>query len=734
MTNEERMTNPEYRMPKPLAFFVLRHWAFGLLSSFGLRRSSFPVEAFAMIRNLLVLLGLVVAWTPVRAEAKKAAKVTFDEHVLPILRDQCVACHNPDKSRGGLVVGTYTALMAGGSSGEVVKPGDPDGSRLFLLVGHKQEPHMPPKSPMIAGDRIETIRQWILAGALENAGSKARAAAKPKLDVGLASVVKGKPEGPLPMPPARLSVEPVVHTSRANALTALACSPWAPLAAVGGQRQVLLYNTDTLELLGVLPFPDGVPQVLKFSRNGSLLLAGGGHAGKSGRVVVWSVTSGERILSVGDESDCVLGADISADQTQIALGGPGKMIRIYSTKDGQLLREIKKHTDWLYVVEYSPDGVLLATGDRSGGLFVWEAHTGREYFSLRGHTGAITDLSWRADANVLASASEDTTVRLWEMENGTQAKGWGAHGGGCLAVRYARDGRIVSCGRDRVTRLWDGNGGQQRVFEAFPELALRACFSHDGGRVIAGDWSGQIRVWTAADGKAVGNLSSNPPTLAEQLEAATKQLAAGEATQTQRVATAAASLAAAQKAADELAAAQKNVAETPAAVKMAAEALANAKEGADKAAAAVVSAQAQAVAKDVLAKALSEAAAKVKAAADQAKENKELLAAAARAQELASQAANELSAAQKSIADLTVAAKLAADQVGKAQQEASAAASAAATAPKLVEARAAAAKAAAAKAAADKAAADQGAVVLTAARAHVDRLRAALVSARTVRK
>src|SRR5260370_3225641 len=77
------------------------------------------------------------------------------------------------------------------------------------------------------------------------------------------------------MPSMRLSLEPVVHTSHGNAVTALASSPWAPLMAVAGQRQVLLYHSDTLELLGVLPFPEGVPYVLKFSRNGSPLLAGG---------------------------------------------------------------------------------------------------------------------------------------------------------------------------------------------------------------------------------------------------------------------------------------------------------------------------------------------------------------------------------------------------------------------------------------------------------------------------
>ena len=46
--------------------------------------------------------------------------------------------------------------------------------------------------------------------------------------------------------------------------------------------------------MGILPFPEGVPYVLKFSRNGSLLLAGGGRGAYQGKVVVFDVKTGER--------------------------------------------------------------------------------------------------------------------------------------------------------------------------------------------------------------------------------------------------------------------------------------------------------------------------------------------------------------------------------------------------------------------------------------------------------
>jgi WD40 repeat protein len=258
---------------------------------------------------------------------------------------------------------------------------------------------------------IETIRNWIDGGVLENSGSKAVVVKKKKFDFALKDAPTQRPTVP-PMP-TRMSLEPVIHTTSTTSVAALATSPWSPLAAVAGQKQVLLYHTESLQLLGTLPFPEGVPQVLKFSRNGSLLLAGGGRGGASGRVIVWDVKTGERIFEIGSELDAVLAADISSDQQLIALGGPSRVVRIYATRTGQLLHELRKHTDWIYSIEFSPDSVLLATGDRNGGLFVWEGWTGREYLTLKGHTKSVTEVSWRSDSNILATSSEYATVKLW---------------------------------------------------------------------------------------------------------------------------------------------------------------------------------------------------------------------------------------------------------------------------------------------------------------------------------
>ena len=446
-------------------------------------------------------------------EAKPAGdgpKMTYADHVQAIFREHCLICHNQNEKKGGLALDNYAATMEGGSSGEVVFAGDLDSSRLWALVSHGEQPYMPPNQDRIADAKIDVIKRWIEGGALENAGSKV--AVKKKSSLALSGpVTTGRPENPAV--PEGLWKQPVVYSSHPGAVTALAASPWAPVIAVAGQKQVALYNSDTGRLLGILPFPEGVPYVLRFTRDGAV--AGGRRPRRhSGCAVLFDVKSGRRVAKVGDELDAVLAADVSPNHAQIALSGPNRLIRIYATDTGEKLYEIKKHTDWVYAIEYSPDGVLLATADRANGLFVWEADTARQYLDLRGHTGAITDVAWRLDSNILATCSMDGTVKLWEMTDGKTVKNWGAHGGGVQCVEYTHDGRLATAGRDNTAKIWDGDGKQLVQFPGFPEPALEVTFTHDGSRVVAGDWSGQIHMWAAADGKPVSDLPANPPTLA----------------------------------------------------------------------------------------------------------------------------------------------------------------------------------------------------------------------------
>lgn len=452
--------------------------------------------------------------------ASAAEKVTYEDQVLPIFRNSCLNCHNPDKKKAGLDLSTFQGALQGSENGKVLNSGDAAGSLLLKCVLQTEDPKMPPKGDKLSDVEIGVIRKWIEGQLLESASSKGIAASSNNVKVAVVSLKR--PDGPPPMP-KELPLEPVNHTTVSNALTALGASPWAPLVAIGGQKQIILYNTETLEPLGVLPFPEGFPTIIKFSRNGKLILTGGGLGGKSGKVVLWDVETGERIGAVGNEFDQVLAADISADQQFVALGGPNKLVKIYSTKDGKLLHSIKKHTDWVTAVAFSPDGKLLASVDRGGGLVIWESDKGKEYVTLPGHQVMVTGVAFMM--GVVATGSEDGAIKLWDVKEGKEVRSWAAHPGGVQSVDFTPDGRLVSCGRDKTAKVWDQTGKQLMVSEPFPDIALRAEMA--GERVIAGDWTGKIRVWTA-DGKPVGELSSNPPSLAERLSTTSQTLTENE--------------------------------------------------------------------------------------------------------------------------------------------------------------------------------------------------------------
>lgn len=448
--------------------------------------------------------------------------VTFKDHVSPILRKYCGNCHNPDKATSDLDVMTYQTLMTGGSSGESVMAGNPDQSLLYKAVAHIEEPFMPPKSPRIPDPELALIKRWIELGAPETSVSAAKNATR-KVELDVAALSTGKPDGPPPMP-ENLAELSLPSTSRAHPVTALAASPWAPLLAVAGHERILLYNTDDLKLIGVLPFPERIPHVLKFSRNGKLLLAAGGRGADIGKAVLFDVITGKRLTEIGDETDSVLAADISPDQKWVALGGSNKLVKIFSTETGELKHKIKKHTDWVTSIEFSPNGEMLASGDRNGGVYVWEPETGSILFTLGDHKDMITDVTWRADSQMLATSSEDGRVILWYAEDGFPTRTLNATAGGTavrtplargkpagvLGVAYSRNGMLATVGRDNTARVWRADGNQQAKLEGFGDTPWRVVFSHDGERVIAGDFTGELQVWNVKGNSLVGKLTTNP--------------------------------------------------------------------------------------------------------------------------------------------------------------------------------------------------------------------------------
>ncbi len=463
----------------------------------------------AMHRSAAILIALV-------STGFSQEKTTFDDHVFPIFQQACLNCHNPDKAKGGLDLSSFGASLKGGSGGKIVEPGELSSTIMgaILQTGEKK---MPPEGDKLADAQIAVIQKWIEGGLLETKDSAARKREKPKFDAALTADPSTKPEGPPPMP-ENLLLDPPVVTERPAAVHALATSPWAPLLAITGQHQVLLYHTDSLELVGILPFPEGKPESLAFTPDARYVIVGGGIPGKSGVTVTFDVRTGARAVSAAKEFDSILTADIRPDFNTVITGGPSRRLKIWSTESGELVHSIKKHTDWITALDISPDGVLVASGDRNGGVWVWECDSGNEYLTLRAHQAAITSATFRADSNILATASEDGSVRFWEMNGGSEVKKIDAHPGGVTAFAFGRDGASVSAGRDLKAKLWNADFSPARdLVPALPALPTAVALDVTGSRAFIADAQGSIRVYQTSDSVQVGEIQANPPSIASRL-------------------------------------------------------------------------------------------------------------------------------------------------------------------------------------------------------------------------
>ncbi|MEM9825739.1 MAG: PSD1 and planctomycete cytochrome C domain-containing protein [Planctomycetota bacterium] len=113
--------------------------------------------------------------------AKDAAKLEFfEKHIRPTLAQHCFECHGgeSDSPDANLRLDRRSRFFAGGDSGEIVVPGDPDASLLIQALRYDGE-EMPPDGKL-PDDVIAKFEQWVNDGAVWPDEVESEVAATPK--------------------------------------------------------------------------------------------------------------------------------------------------------------------------------------------------------------------------------------------------------------------------------------------------------------------------------------------------------------------------------------------------------------------------------------------------------------------------------------------------------------------------------------------------------------------------
>jgi mono/diheme cytochrome c family protein/DNA-binding beta-propeller fold protein YncE len=432
---------------------------------------------------LLTLAAVLLSGPAGRAAdpAPAAKKVSYFQDVRPVFVQQCQGCHQPAKPMGGYVMtGHADLLKAGDHEQPGVVPGKPEASALVKqITPHGGKAEMPKGRDPLPDYQVRLITEWVRQGAVNDTPAAVKA------------------DRVNPDNPPVYNLPPVI--------TALAYSPDGQLLAVSGYHEVLLHKADGSGMVGRLVGLSERVESLAFAPDGKTLAVSGGAPGRFGEVQLWDVARRKLTHSVPITFDTVYGVSWSPDGTKVAFGCTDNTIRAIDASTGQQVLFQGAHNDWVLGTAFSSEGHFLLSVSRDRSVKLTEVATQR-------FVDNVTSITPGALKGGLAA------VALRPLKEHPPVKRDMTAGGGEQLYN-----EVLAAGADGTPRLYQIHRTKPRVigddanrlreFEPMPGRVYALAFSADGALFAAGsslDGTGEVRVYSAADGKRVAKCEGQP--------------------------------------------------------------------------------------------------------------------------------------------------------------------------------------------------------------------------------
>ena len=422
-----------------------------------------------------------------------AALVSYDKDVMPIFRRACFGCHQAGKKQGDYLMTDFAALLAGGESkSTAIVPGQPDASHLLDQITPKDGVAEMPKAPWpaLSAVEIDTIRQWIAAGAVNDSPT----AAGPKFDA--------------ENPPVYLN---------APSVTSVDVSKDGKWVAVAGHHEVLLIDATTGELGARLVGLSPRINTVRFSPDSTRLAVAAGTPAESGELQVWDVASKQLQLSLPVSNDSLSGARWSPDGSQIAFGSL-KTMRAVKSETGEEILYQGAHEDWVLDTVYTADGAHLISIARDMTCKLTEVATQRFIDNVTSITpgalsGGLNSIDRHPERNELLVGGADGVAKVYRV--------------------FRQTARVIGDDANLI-----------RALPAIPGRIFSVAVSPDGKFLAAAatiDGKSEIRVWTYNFGGAVPEeinqlAARKPEELSEEEKAKLQAYRASEASEVWRAA------------------------------------------------------------------------------------------------------------------------------------------------------------------------------------------------------
>jgi WD40 repeat protein len=222
---------------------------------------------------------------------------------------------------------------------------------------------------------------------------------------------------------------------------------------------------------------------------------------------VFSIGGGPDAVSITRYSSTVFDAEFNDDGTLLATAHIDGTTKIWDTTTGEEVLSFGEevlslagHTARVNDVAFSADGTWLATASWDGTAKLWNTATGREKLNLPGQLSDILDTSFSPDGTLLVTAGSDEIARVWDAATGEEQLTFTEHNGQIVSVAFHPDGQyLASTGSDNRVHLWNVTTGE--ILVTIDAAGVRAVsFSPDGNLIATASQDGSAIIWDARCG------------------------------------------------------------------------------------------------------------------------------------------------------------------------------------------------------------------------------------------
>ena len=423
-----------------------------------------------------------------------AAQVSYYREVWPVLQRNCQGCHQPNIRSSELDLTSYEKLRAGGKHGSPLKPSSPGESLLVRYLTGDMKPQMPQGMPPLKAEEIALLRTWIQQGAKDDTPVEA-----------------GK----------RVTPDASVRYAQPPVTTALAFSPDGSTLAVSAYREVLLIPADGTSPRTRLPGLSERIQSLAFSRDGSVLMAGGGTPAQFGEVQFWDMKTAKLARTVTLTGDTVFGASLSPDGGSCAVGGADNTVRILDVASGKELHKIGNHENWVLATVFGRDGKRVVSVGRDRAAKLTDTSSGAFLENINLLRGELTAVARHPSEELVVIGGEDRVPYLYLMDrpknmkiadDTTLVRQLERQKGAIFALAWSPDGKqIAVAGASPEVILYDAESGKRlAACTGHPAGIYALAYTADGKRLATGGFDGHVRIYDSASGGLIRDFVPVP--------------------------------------------------------------------------------------------------------------------------------------------------------------------------------------------------------------------------------